>query len=67
MNDFTRAYFKWMTDMMTISYQMNQTALTNSINQTTGAIARAEKQKVSASIHRLKITQEAAERLLERE
>jgi len=62
-----QAYMKWITDMMTISYQMGQTAFTNSINQGIGATARVKKQEQSASIHRLKITQEAAKRLLERE
>jgi len=65
--NFYTAYFKWLNDIMTISCQMSETALTNSINQGIGATARVKKQEVSASIHRLKITQEAAERLLERE
>ena len=65
--NFYAAYIKWMTDMMTISCQMSETAFTNSINQGIGATSRGKKQEVSASIHRLKITQEAAQRLLERE
>jgi len=64
--NFYTAYIKWMTDMMTISCHMSQTALTNSINQGVGATSRVKKQEASASIHRLKITQEAAKRLLER-
>ena len=65
--NFYTAYFKWLNDMMTISCQMSETALTNSINQGIGATARGKKHEKSASIHRLKITQEAADRLLERE
>ena len=65
--NFYAAYIKWMTDMMTISCQMSETALTNSINQGIGATARVKKQEQSASILRLKVTQEAAKRLLERE
>jgi len=65
--NFYAAYIKWMTDMMTISCQTNQTALTNSINQGIGATARGKKHEQSASILRLKITQEASERLQERE
>jgi len=65
--NFYTAYFKWLNDIMTISCQMSETALTNSINQGIGATARGKKQEVSASIHRLKITQEATQRLLERE
>ena len=65
--NFYAAYIKWMTDMMTISCQTSQTVLTNSINQGTGATGRGKKHEKSASIHRLKITQEAAQRLLERE
>ena len=58
-----QAYLKYIQDcyMMPLLFQ---TAL---INNMTGATDRADKQKVSASIHRLKITQEAANRLLERE
>ena len=63
--NFYMAYFKWLNDMMTISYQMSNLVITNSINHATGSVLRAEKQEQSASIHRLKITQEAAERLLE--
>ena len=65
--NFYAAYIKWMTDMITISCQMSQTALTNSINQGIGATARVKKQEVSASIYRLDVTQEAARRLSERE
>jgi len=49
---------KWATDMMTISVQVSQTVMTNSINQATGAVGRAEKQKVSATIHYLKINKD---------
>ena len=58
MNPFLTAYMKWITDMMTISSQVNQTVMTNSINQANGAIGRAKKQKVSATIHYLKINQD---------
>jgi len=63
--NFYAAYIKWMTDIMTISCQMSETAFTNSINQGIGATARGKKHEQSASIHRLKITKEAAQRLKE--
>jgi len=65
--NFYTAYFKWLNDMMTISCQMSETAFTNSINQGIGATVRVKKQEASASIHRLEITQEASQRLRERE
>jgi len=58
MNPFLTAYIKWVNDMMTISTQVSQTVLTNSINQATGAVGRAKKQKVSATIHYLKINKD---------
>jgi len=58
MNPFLTAYMKWVTDMMTISVQVSQTVMTNSISQAVGATARAKKQKVSATIHYLKINQD---------
>jgi len=58
MNPFLTAYMKWITDMMTISTQVSQTVMTNSINQATGAVSRAKKQKVSATIHYLKINED---------
>ena len=58
MNTFLTAYMKWITDMMTVSVEVSQTVMANSINQATGAVARAKKQKVSATIHYLKINQD---------
>jgi len=58
MNPFVTAYMKWMTDMMTISAQVSQTVMTNSINQATGAIGRDKKHKVSATIHYLKMNKD---------
>ena len=58
MNPFLTAYMKWVTDMMTISAQVSQTVMTNSINQATGDMGRAKKQKVSATIHYLNVTRE---------
>jgi len=56
--NFYAAYIKWMTDMMTISCHMSETALTNSINQGIGATARVKKQKASAEIYYLNVKQE---------
>jgi len=58
MNPFLTAYMKWVTDMMTISTQVSQTVMTNSINQATGATTRTQKQKVSATIHYLNVSRE---------
>lgn len=57
-----QAYLKYIQDcyMMPLMFQ---TAL---INNLTGSVARVKKQEASASIHRLNITQEAANRLQER-
>jgi len=55
--NFYTAYFKWLNDIMTISCQMSETALTNSINQGIGATARVKKQKVSAEIYYLNVKQ----------
>jgi len=62
-NNLQKSYIKWIKDcyMMPLLFQ---TAL---INNMTGATARVKKQEQSASIHCLKITKEAAKRLLERE
>jgi len=58
MNTFLTAYMKWINDMMTISAQVSQTVMTNSINQATGATCRGKKHNVSATIHYLKVTRE---------
>jgi len=58
-----QSYIKWLQDCYTMPL-MFQTAL---INNMTGAASRVKKQEQSASILRLKVTQEAARRLLERE
>ena len=58
MNPFLTAYMKWVTDMMTISAQVSKTVMTNSINQATGAMARAKKQKVSATIYYLNVNKD---------
>jgi len=57
-----QAYLKWIKDcyMMPLLFQA---AI---INNMTGATDRVKKQEQSASIHRLNITQEAANRLLKR-
>lgn len=58
-----QAYFKWLQDC----YMLPMLFTTAAINNMTGSTSRVNKQEQSASIHRLKITQEAAQRLLERE
>jgi len=58
MNPFLTAYMKWINDIMTISTEVSQTVMTNSINQAAGATDRSKKQKVSATIHYLNVTRE---------